>query len=248
MPIHDWTRVDAGIFHDFHQTWMPEIKRALNAGRLPANYYALVEQVAGSRWPDVLTLQGPVRDDPGGPESAGGLMLADAPPRVQFRFKANGDPYAAKASSVVIRHVSGHRVVAVLEIVSPGNKNSRHRLEEFVAKAVEMLKGGVHLLLTDVFPAGSRDPQGIHKAIWDEFLDSDFVLPQDKRLTLAAYVAGLFPEAFVEPVAVGSKLPDMPLFLSPDVYVPVPLESTYAAAWENMPTYWRDVLEGQARS
>ena len=40
MPIHDWTRVDAGIFHHFHVTWIPEIARALNAGLLPDGYYA----------------------------------------------------------------------------------------------------------------------------------------------------------------------------------------------------------------
>jgi hypothetical protein len=36
----------------------------------------------------------------------------------------------------------------------------------------------------------------------------------------------------------------MPLFLTPDVYVPVPLDSTYTAAWEGMPAYWREVLAG----
>ena len=30
MPIHDWTRVDAGIFHAFHHDWITEIARALN--------------------------------------------------------------------------------------------------------------------------------------------------------------------------------------------------------------------------
>jgi hypothetical protein len=35
MPIHDWTRVDAGIFIDFHHAWIKVIKRALNRGRLP---------------------------------------------------------------------------------------------------------------------------------------------------------------------------------------------------------------------
>ncbi|MGH7134173.1 MAG: hypothetical protein ACREHD_00450, partial [Pirellulales bacterium] len=131
MPIHDWTRVDAGIFHDFHQTWMPEIKRVLNHGRLPADYYALVEQVAGRRWPDVLTLQGPSRDGLSRPEPSGGVVLAEAPPRVQFREKAETETYAAKASAVVVRHVSGHRVVAVLEVVSPGNKGTRHEFEQF---------------------------------------------------------------------------------------------------------------------
>jgi len=30
MPIHDWTRVEAGIFHLFHHAWITEIARALN--------------------------------------------------------------------------------------------------------------------------------------------------------------------------------------------------------------------------
>ena len=42
MPIHDWTRVDAGLFHAFHQSWSVRIQDALNAGVLPKGYYALV--------------------------------------------------------------------------------------------------------------------------------------------------------------------------------------------------------------
>jgi hypothetical protein len=243
MPIHDWTRVDAGIFHDFHQTWMPEIKRALNHGRLPPDFYALVEQVAGGRWPDVLTLQGPPRGGLSSPEPSGGVMLAEAPPRVQFREKAESDLYAAKAGAVVVRHVSGHRVVAVLEVVLPGNKATRHEFELFLAKAREMLRAGVHLLVVDLFPPGPRDPEGIHKAIWDDVVDNQFALPRESRLTLASYAAGAYPESFIEPVAVGGVLPDMPLFLSPEVYVPVPLEATYQSAWETMPAYWQEVLE-----
>lgn len=243
MPIHDWTRVDAGIFHDFHQTWIPEIKRALNQDRLPADYYALVEQVAGGRWPDILTLQGPPGNEPPPPEPRGGIALTETPPQVQFRIKAEGDSYAAKASAIVIRHVSGHRIVAVLEIVSPGNKGSRTELDQFTGKALEMLRSGIHLLVVDLFPPGPRDPEGIHKAIWDELADNDFALPQEKRLTLAAYSAGAWPEAFVQPVAVGGELPDMPLFLTPEIYVPVPLEATYQAAWQTLPAYWREVLE-----
>jgi len=46
MPIHDWSRVEAGIFHTFHHSWIEEIQRALNAGSLPPDYYALAEQRA----------------------------------------------------------------------------------------------------------------------------------------------------------------------------------------------------------
>src|SRR5205823_14185525 len=56
MLIHDWTRVDAGLFHDFHQDWTIELRRALNAGRLPPGYVALADQQTGGPIPDALTL------------------------------------------------------------------------------------------------------------------------------------------------------------------------------------------------
>jgi hypothetical protein len=62
MPIHRWTRVTARAFHDFHQTWLVEIKRALNGGILPPGFYALAERIAGGLGPKVLTLAGPVLD------------------------------------------------------------------------------------------------------------------------------------------------------------------------------------------
>ena len=80
MPIHDWTRVDAGIFHDFHHEWISTIRRALNDGLLPSEYYALAEQQAAGFGPDVLTLQiaRPDKDDGAvsGEPSTGGLVLA----------------------------------------------------------------------------------------------------------------------------------------------------------------------------
>ena len=242
MPIHDWTRVDAGIFHHFHHGWIEEISRALNRGLLPPDHYALAEQIAGGLGPDVLTLQGPTNGARGPVSTAGTVALADAPPRVWHRAKTEIDIYATKAKAVVIRHTSNHRVVAMVEIVSPGNKNSRTALRTFVEKAEELLRAGIHLLIVDLFPSSHRDPQGIHKAIWDQFMDNEFALPPDRRLTLAAYIGGLIPETFVEPVAVGGTLPDMPLFLTPGEYVPVPLEATYQSAWEAVPAFWRNVL------
>ena len=45
MPIHNWTRVDPGIFHHFHQAWTVEICTALNNGALPPDFFALIEQI-----------------------------------------------------------------------------------------------------------------------------------------------------------------------------------------------------------
>ena len=47
MPMHDWTRVPAGIFHAFHNTWIGDLQKALNDHRLPPEYYALGEQRSG---------------------------------------------------------------------------------------------------------------------------------------------------------------------------------------------------------
>jgi hypothetical protein len=44
MPIHDWSRVDAGIFHHFHHAWIERIKRLLNSGVLRPDHYAMAEQ------------------------------------------------------------------------------------------------------------------------------------------------------------------------------------------------------------
>lgn len=59
MRVHDWSRVDDGIFHDFHHAWIEEIKRELNGGILPEWLYALAEQQVSEFGPDVLALQPP---------------------------------------------------------------------------------------------------------------------------------------------------------------------------------------------
>lgn len=242
MPVHNWKPIDAGIFHALHHGWITEIAKVLNRGFLRSDYYALPEHIAGWLGPDVLTLQRPGQEDAPALDNPGGVALVTAPPRVQMRFRSEPDQYEAKAKAVIIRHTSKHQVIAMVEIVSPGNKNSRHGLRAFVDKAVRVLRGGIHLLIVDLLPPGPRDPQGIHKAIWDELIDNDFVLPPHQPLTLVAYLAGQYPEAFVEPTALQGTLADMPLFLSEETYVLVPLEKTYQSAFENLPAYWREVL------
>jgi hypothetical protein len=241
MPIHDWSRVDAGLFHDFHQAWTIEIRNALNRGGLPPGFFAFAEQIISSPIPDVVTLQ--QRTVP--PKSTfptGGLAVADAPPRARFVTSAELDVYARQANRIAIKHRLG-RVIAVIEIVSPGNKNSRHALRTFVEKAYELLQQGINLLIVDLFPPSPRDPQGIHKAIWDEIRDEPFELPPDKPLTVAAYSAGELKTAYVEPITVGDLLPALPIFLDSGTYVPDPPEPTYQATWAECPEPLREAVE-----
>jgi hypothetical protein len=241
MPVHDWSRVDPNLFHDFHQTWTINIRNILNWGLLPKGYSALVEQHAGGVVPDVIALQR--RSRPNRPtERTGGNVVTASPPKTRHVVQAKAEISAALGNMITIRHPLG-RVVCVIEIVSPGNKSGRSVLRSFVEKTAEFLRQGVNVLVIDLFPPSARDPQGIHKAIWDEIEDQPFELPPDKPLTLAAYVAGIPKRAYVEPVGVGDQLPDMAAYLDSDSYVPVPLEATYQATWASCPEDMREAVE-----
>jgi hypothetical protein len=44
MPMHDWTKVEAGVFHAFHHHWISAISDVLNSGCLPPEYYAAAKK------------------------------------------------------------------------------------------------------------------------------------------------------------------------------------------------------------
>ncbi|HYV37755.1 MAG TPA: DUF4058 family protein [Gemmataceae bacterium] len=241
MPIHDWTRVPSGLFHDFHQSWSIGIKHALNAGRLPKGLSALVEQRSGPKEPDILTIEERTRSQRTGAAISGGALTLDKPATKIVR-RTTKAIYAARANRIVVKHHLG-RTVAVIEIVSPGNKDSKAALRDFLDKTIDFLRQGVHVLVVDLFPPTKRDPLGIHKLIWDEIHDEDFVFPPGKDRILASYETGKERAAYVEPIGVGDPMPDMPLFVAPGMHVPVPLESTYCAEWDVSPEAFREAVE-----
>jgi hypothetical protein len=242
MRIHDWTRVKAGTFHDFHQAWTIAIRNALNRGGLPPDYFAMADQGVSGPIPDVIALH---RHSPSKEHRGATPATAQAPPKARFVTQAReAEAYARRANRIVIRHEEGE-VVAVIEIASPGNKSSRQPLRTFVKKARALLENDIHLLIVDLFPPSRRHLQGIHGALWAPYGDDSFRLPADKPLTVASYSAGPPITAYVEPVAVGDTLPDMPIFLTSSQHVPAPLEATYCETWEVCPAPIRERLESE---
>ena len=247
MPIHDWTRVEDGTFHHFHTTWITHLSEALNAGMLPSPYYALAEQHLGRKIADVLALH--VSDPeqlrtPPEPPQGGAVAVAEAPPRVSRTLVLI--PSASKGRrTLTIRHTSGHRIIGLVEILSPGNKTGSEALAEFVRKAVDALRCGIHLVVVDLLPPGPHDPQGIHAAIMEALSAEAYQLPEPGRLTFAAYSAGSPPVAYLEHPAVGEDVPVLPLFLTSERYINLALAPSYAAAYRGMPSFWREVLEGR---
>lgn len=243
MPIHDWTRVEAGLFHDFHQRWSVRIADALNAGTLPKGYFALIEQHAGDPVPDVIALQLRHRGKDT-EETRGPVAVAKRPKtRLVQTVEIEAESYARKANRIVVHHPSG-TVVAIIEIMSPGNKSSRAAIRAFVTKVIDFIAAGVHVLVVDLFPPTKRDPQGIHHLIWEEFGDEQIERPRGQPFTLVGYKAGDPLTAYIETAAVGDRLRDMPLFISEEKHILVPLEKTYAATWKVTPEPVRDEVAG----
>ena len=257
MPIHDWRRVKAGKFHDFHQDWVIEISRALNNGVLPPGYSAEtaqqvikrdpedddddddeVEKNLRRRVPDVVAISY-------GWQQQGGLSVATAPPRSRQVAKIESEElaYARNANRLLVR-TEDDTIVALIEVLSPGNKHDKRAIKSFRSKIVKFLRRGISVVLIDLFPPSRRDPQGIHQFIWGELANEPFDRrPADKPLTVASYDAGGDLTAYVDSIAVGDVLPDAPLFLAPGRYVNIPLEQTYERSWSLGPKSIRDLFE-----
>jgi hypothetical protein len=215
MPIHDWSRIDAGIFHDFRQSWVGQLSSNLNQGGLPGTYYSLIEPQAGSVEPDIRTLQ-----------------------------QAEDAYYLLKQSSLIVREVRGDRVVALIEVVSNGNKSSGFALERFVDKVANAMMSGIHVVVIDLQPPGSWDPRGIHDVIWRAIGQGGFEPPPNKPLTLISYTGSPDLTCYVKSVGIGDRLTSLPLFLDAAHYVGLPLEQTYSDAYAGVPAVWRARIEG----
>ena len=250
MPMHDWTRVDPNDYHDFHGAWIYAIRTALNSGILPEGYYALAEHTTPPIIPDVVTLTIPGDQRGKGETSAHGngtrgspdhesstTIVATAPGK---RVRPTG------RRRIAIHHTRSRQIVAVIELVSPTNKARRAEFVDLIGKTIQALRQGIHVMLIDPFPPTPRDPNGIHATVWKELTGQSFSPPEGKPLTVATYVAlgaNTFT-AYVEPLAIGDRLPDMRLHLSSEYYVRTPLEATYTQAWDGYPAFLRKIVEG----
>ncbi len=241
MPMHDWTRVSAGTCHDFHNSWLIHLKEALNEGALPDDYYAMTDQRVDIAEPDVVTYHAAANASHGT-----GTAVLEMTPRVKYQTQ----PLLKLAKPrrrerrITIRHISGHQIVAIIEIVSPSNKDRRGHVRRFAEKVVGFLESGVHVLMIDPFPPTANDPAGMHAAIWRQFDRKRYTAPEGQPLTMASYCwDGYDPTAYIEPYAVGDALTAMPSFLNRERYIDTPLELSYGQAYAGMPAFWRNVIE-----
>lgn len=239
MPIHDWTRVETGFFHHFHNAWAMHLTDALNDGLLPDGYYALSEQRAGVYVPDVLAFA--VEPNIGAAPTGGGVVVSE--PAVERTATLRATHVPRPQRRIAVR--TARRVVAVIELITPGNKDGPQAVSEFVEKAADIIRGDVHLAVIDVLLPGAADPNGLHPLLWAA-LNSETpcdIPPPERPLTLAGYAAGAPPCAYLNYAAIGGRLPDVPLFLKGEWHVNLPLEDTYMAGFTRLPAVLKAELE-----
>src|SRR5205085_6030764 len=91
-------------------------------------------------------------------DHGGGPAAPAAAPTLTPTAETDMEFYRRKQTPVVVRHVSGDRVVAMIEVVSPGNKAARHAIRSFVEKAAELLDRRIQLLIIDLLPPRPASP------------------------------------------------------------------------------------------
>jgi hypothetical protein len=215
---------------------------------MPEDFYAMSEQVAEGPKPDVIALEARSSDNATtGILDDRAIAVLEHPPRVKYTEEQEREKYSESADRVAIYHANGVRIIAYIEIVSPGNKHSPMEVDKFIEKCNDALEHGIHLLVIDILPPGKHDPKGIHAALWHFRYSESRGVTADEPLALCAYRVDDVPRAYFQPLAVGQPLPDMPVFLTPRHYIiNVPLEQTYIEAYAGVPQRWRRVIEGRS--
>jgi hypothetical protein len=228
MPLYDWTRVPDNVFHNFLVAWLGRLAGTLNGSALPRGYLARVEQYVGP----VSALEVESSKTTGrGP----GLRLESTatidPPRFDVR----------RQRRIAIFSARDERRLAVIEVVSPGNKDAERRTRWFEEKLLDCLASGLHVLLIDLLPATPIAP-GLAAAVARD-LGCEAV-PEDGQAVTSFECQARPPvvRVYHQPVNVGKPLPSSPLFLEPGWAVEVPLESTYEASFAWLPAPDRERL------
>ena len=138
----------------------------------------------------------------------------------------------------VYQDLGGAELRGAIELVSPANKDREGSRRTFAAKCAGYLKHGIGVLMIDVVTARKAN---LHETLFDMLEANTRQAPWKSVSSLYAvsYRAVTVRknpriEVWPERLAVGSVLPEMPLWLSLDLCVPVRLDESYLAACRSL--------------
>ena len=223
MPLldHFHLPLERRSWQAFHSAWASNIAFHLNRGLLPEEYYAQPQvEVAGRVEVDVATF----RD-----AEPGGAVATYAPPPAVLT--APLDEAGIEAYTVTVTHdFGGPQLRACIELVSPANKDRPAARRAFAAKCANHLRRGVGVIIVDVVTARAADLHVEIASSLDHAEGLDWTSPT--KLYAVSYrglVEDSSPrvEAWPHALAIGEALPELPLWLEPDLCLPLALEESY---------------------
>lgn len=232
MPLLDHFAPPLNRTHpwrSFHGAWAAAMARLLNQGVLPAGYYAvpLVDRdgpieidVAALREPEATVSEGEAASPQAWAPPAPGLTVAVELPSAEAVevqvFVDEGDP----------------RLAAAVELLSPRNKDRPRARQAFAVKCVNYLQQGSGVVVVDTVTTRRADLNAAILAL----LGVDSSTAPTSSLSAVSYRAVGYEEETQQlllwpaPLALGSTLPTLPLWIASDFSVPLDLEASYLAA------------------
>jgi hypothetical protein len=224
-------------WESFHTTWATAIADVLNDDLLPEGYFAEEQLHPAARVEiDVATFE-----ERGTAEPAGGVAVARSkvysPPEPTWVMPLS---LIEGLELLVYSSEGGPTLVAAVELISPANKDRPESRRALATKCASYLHQGIGLIHVDVVTSRSAH---LHNELMSLLTpdrgtssgETTQHLPQGSSLYAVAYRPirrestddlEIWPTA----LSVGEPLPELPLWIAPNLAVPVDLETTYQNA------------------
>lgn len=233
MPLRDHFRSPVNDKHSWdevHGQWPAEIVRQLFT-ILPAGYQAAPKVHLGSPVEvDIGTFDSAslASDNRRGQDDSGTTTLTLPAPTLTVEADlSEQDQYEV----LIYDMERGRRLVAAIEIVSPSNKDRPENRKLFANKVASLLQKDVCVSIVDLV-------SDLHANLYAELLDH--IRRNDPQLAANPtnlYAVSLWVrkhlkrtsllDAWYYPMTVGQPLPTLPIALSPDLRIILPLETSY---------------------
>lgn len=201
-------------WHSFHNAWATYLSSHLNSF-LPEGYFAEANVQFGVEI-DVAAFE-----EQGMTSSPG--MWAPPPPHASLPMELT----EAVVEVGIFSRRGGPVLAGAVELVSPANKDRQTHREALVSKCAAYLQSGVGLVVVDVVTDRSAD---LHRELLlrvgagdpgtGPSLIASAYRPVERNGTTAV-------DVWREPLAVGERLPTLPLWLRGGLCLPLELEATY---------------------
>lgn len=232
MPLldHFHAPMHASLWASFRSAWAAAVMERLNA-ILPRRFLAVCHIHLGRHVEsDIAEFDtGSIHDVSGNGE--GGAATATYAPPVATHVMPAVFPDDLEVQIVDQR--DGLNLAAVVELVSPSNKDRDEGRRAFADKCATYLQRGIGLVVVDVVTTRHAN---LHNRLIERLAHPDEMkMDDDAHLYTAAYRPARREDnnvidVWLHPLALGAALPTMPLALRGAGCVPLELEHTYSRA------------------